>query len=52
MPIAYVEYRPLSDDQNHGVTHHVVIVDGKELKKFKTQLHSKRTDRHISAQLF
>lgn len=25
---AYVEYRPLSDDQTAGVTHHVVIVNG------------------------
>jgi hypothetical protein len=42
MTSAYVEYRPLSDDQNHGVTHHVVIVDGKELKKFDTQLEAEK----------
>jgi hypothetical protein len=37
MTSAYVEYRPKSDNQTHGVTHHVVIVDEKEIKKFDTQ---------------
>ena len=37
MTNAYVEYRPKSTDQTHGVTHHVVIVDEEEVKKFSTQ---------------
>lgn len=37
MTHAYVEYRPLSDKQTHGVTHHVVIVDGKEVHSTDTQ---------------
>jgi len=28
---AYVEYRPKSSDKTHGVTHHVVIVNGAEV---------------------
>lgn len=38
MPNAYVEYRPKSDNQTHGVTHHVVIVDGQEVRTSRTQL--------------
>lgn len=37
MTSAYVEYRPLSALQITGVTHHVVIVNGKEVESFKTQ---------------
>ena len=37
MANAYVEYRPKSSDQTHGVTHHVVIVDGQEVQTFSTQ---------------
>ncbi|MBU0631210.1 hypothetical protein KKA17_01050 [bacterium] len=37
MSNAYVEYRPKSDDQTHGVTHHVVIVNGIEIKMFDKQ---------------
>jgi hypothetical protein len=38
MTNAYVEYRPKSDNQTHGVTHHVVIVDEVEVQQFNTQL--------------
>ena len=38
MTNAYVEYRPKSSDQTHGVTHHVVEVNGVEVQKFNTQL--------------
>jgi hypothetical protein len=37
MPIAYVEYRPKANDQTAGVTHHVVIVNGIEIKNFDRQ---------------
>ena len=37
MTHAYVEYRPKSDNQMHGVTHHVVIVNETEVKQFATQ---------------
>ena len=39
---AFVEYRPLSDDQKHRVTSYVVIVDGKEVKEFTTQLEAEK----------
>ena len=42
MTNAYVEYRPKSADQKHGVTHHVVIVNEKEVKEFKTQLEAEK----------
>jgi hypothetical protein len=42
MANAYIEYRPKSAEQTHGVTHHVVIVDGKEIKKFDTQLEAEK----------
>jgi hypothetical protein len=42
MTNAYVEYRPKSDNQKHGVTHHVVIVDGEEVFKSTTQLDSEK----------
>ena len=42
MANAYVEYRPLSSDQTHGVTHHVVIVDGKEYGPYITQLEAEK----------
>jgi len=36
---AYVEYRPKSSEQTHGVTHHVVIVNEKEVgSQHTTQL--------------
>ncbi|HJV86285.1 MAG TPA: hypothetical protein VJ698_12500 [Noviherbaspirillum sp.] len=38
MTNAYVEYRPKSNDQTHGVTHHVVIVNEVEVQQFNTQL--------------
>jgi hypothetical protein len=38
MTNAYVEYRPKSDQQTHGVTHHVVIVNEREVQTFDTQL--------------
>ncbi|MDB0529683.1 hypothetical protein LBW56_23735 [Ralstonia solanacearum] len=34
---AYVEYRPKSEEQTKGVTHHVVIVNEKEVKQCVTQ---------------
>lgn len=37
MTNAYVEYRPKSDNQTHGVTHHVVIVNEAEVYKSNTQ---------------
>ena len=42
MTNAYVEYRPKSNDQTHGVTHHVVIVNEVEVQKFNTQLESEK----------
>lgn len=42
MANAYVEHRPRSDDQTHGITHHVVIVDGKEVNIFDTQLEAEK----------
>ena len=42
MTNAYVEYRPLSKDQTHGVTHHVVIVNEVEVEKFKTLLEAEK----------
>ena len=42
MSNAYVEYRPKSADQTRGVTHHVVIVNEKEVKEFKTQLEAEK----------
>lgn len=38
MTNAYVEYRPKSAYQTHGVTHHVVIVDEEEV--YETNLQS------------
>lgn len=43
MTNAYVEYRPLSSNQTHGVTHHVVIVGGKEHGPYKTQLEAEKS---------
>jgi hypothetical protein len=34
---AYVAHRPLSNEKGKGTTHHVVIVDRKEVKETKTQ---------------
>ncbi len=42
MTNAYVEYRPKSSDQTHGVTHHVVEVNGEEVRKFNTQLEAEK----------
>jgi IS5 family transposase len=43
MTNAYVEYRPKSDVQTHGVTHHVVIADGKEVgERHTTQLSAEK----------
>ena len=43
MTNAYVEYRPKSDDQTHGVTHHVVIVNDQEVGEiFRTQLSAEK----------
>lgn len=42
MTNAYVEYRPRSGDQTHGVTHHVVIVNGSEVQTFNTQLEAEK----------
>jgi hypothetical protein len=38
MTSAYVEYRPISSEQTHGVTHHVVIVEEAEVHRATTQL--------------
>ncbi|UPG92823.1 hypothetical protein [Luteibacter aegosomatissinici] len=37
MTNAFVEYRPKSADQTHGVTHHVVIVHEQEVHRANTQ---------------
>lgn len=37
---AFIEHRPLASDKGAGVTHHVVIVDGKVVKETKTQKES------------
>ena len=37
MTAAYVEHRPVSTDKNASTVHHAVIVNGKEIKTFKTQ---------------
>jgi hypothetical protein len=37
MSAAYIEHRPKSSDRGASTTHYVVIVDGKEIKTFKTQ---------------
>lgn len=42
MTNAYVEYRPKTEDQTHGVTHHVVIINDVEVKQFKTQLEAEK----------
>lgn len=42
MTNAYVEYRPKSNDQTHGVTHHVVIVNESEAQKLNTQLEAEK----------
>jgi hypothetical protein len=42
MANAFVEYRPKSDQQTHGVTHHVVIVNEVEVQKFNTQLEGEK----------
>ncbi len=43
MTNAYVEYRPKSDNQTHGVTHHVVIINNQEVdKRFTTQLSAEK----------
>lgn len=42
MSNAFVEYRPKSNEQTHGVTHHVVFVDGQEYGPFKTQLEAEK----------
>ena len=42
MTNAYVEYRPKSSEQTHGVTHHVVEVNGVEMRKFDTQLEAEK----------
>ena len=42
MTNAYVEYRPKSSDQTQGVTHHVVIVNEKEVKTSTTQLEAEK----------
>jgi hypothetical protein len=42
MTNAYVEYRPKSSDQTHGVTHHVVEVNGVEVRQFNTQLEAEK----------
>jgi rRNA maturation endonuclease Nob1 len=39
---AFVEYRPKSDQQNQGVTHHAVIVNEAEVQKFNTQLQGEK----------
>lgn len=39
---AYVEHRPLSTNANDKTTHHVVIVDGKEVHKTDTQLEAEQ----------
>lgn len=42
MTNAYVEYRPKSNDQTHGVTYHVVIVNDVEVKSFTKQLDAEK----------
>lgn len=42
MTNAYIEYRPKSDVQTHGVTHHVVIVNEVEVQKFNKQLDAEK----------
>lgn len=42
MTNAYVEYRPISSEQKHGVTHHVVIVNEEEVHEAKTQLNAEK----------
>jgi hypothetical protein len=37
MAAAYIEHRPLSQNKNEEVSHHVIIVDGKIIESFKTQ---------------
>jgi hypothetical protein len=37
MTNAFVEYRPKSANQTHGVTHHVVIVNEQEVHRATTQ---------------
>ncbi len=37
MTNAYVEYRPKSSDQTHGVEYHVVIVNDAEVHRDTTQ---------------
>ena len=34
---AYIEYRPLSSHPHEPITHHVVIVNHKEIREFKRQ---------------
>lgn len=41
MPAAYIEHRPKSTDKNSATTHHVVVVDGKEVSEHKTQKEAK-----------
>ena len=42
MTNAFVEYRPKSQDQTHGVTHHVVIVNEAEVHKANTQAEAEK----------
>ena len=37
MSAAFIEHRPLASDPQAASTHHAVVVNGKEVKSFKTQ---------------
>jgi hypothetical protein len=34
---AFVEHRPVANDQRAATTHHAVVVNGKEIQTFQTQ---------------
>ncbi len=42
MTNAYVEYRPLSSDPHKPIAHHVVIVNGTEVRTEDTQLKAEK----------
>jgi hypothetical protein len=37
MAAAYIEHRPLASDPHAGTAHHAVVVNGREIRDFKTQ---------------
>jgi hypothetical protein len=37
MSAAFIEHRPLTTDPKAAATYHAVVVDGKDVKDFKTQ---------------